>query len=213
MTAPVQLIQFARWPLAGQVKTRLEPALGRDGALAAHIRLTLTVLERLTASGHPVAMAWDRALVLPPDAAAPILDAMDRFGVSSWIQQGRDLGERMTSALTEGLMAADIAMVIGSDCPSVDAAYIAQAQRTLQQAEVVFGPSDDGGYVLIGARRTRAAMLEQVEWGSGRALAQSITAVRGAGLSVTTLEPRWDVDEPADWDRFLSMMAQSPTGG
>lgn len=213
MNAPVQLIQFAKWPCPGQVKTRLEPALGRDGALAAHIRLTLAVLEQLVASGYPVTMAWDRALAIPPAEAAAILWFMESRGVASGTQQGRDLGERMTHALTSALADADRVMIIGSDCPSVDAGYIEQARQALEQADVVFGPSDDGGYVLIGARRTMPAMLAGVEWGSERALEQSIAAARKAGLHVASLAPRWDVDEPADWDRFLSMTAQSPTAG
>lgn len=213
MKASVQLIQFAKWPHPGQVKTRLEPALGRDGALAAHVRLTLAVLEQLVASGYPVRMAWDRALAVPPVEAAPILRAMESQGVLSGTQQGRDLGERMTHALTSSLAEADRVMVIGSDCPSVDAGYIEQAREALEQADVVFGPSDDGGYVLIGARRTMPSMLSGVEWGSDRALEQSIAAARRARLLVATLAPRWDVDEPADWDRFLSMAPQSPTAG
>lgn len=211
MKPSVQLIQFAKWPRLGQVKTRLEPALGRQGALDAHIRLTLAVLRRLLASGYPVALAWDRALVTPPAEAAPVLGAMEASGVQPLVQQGQDLGERMTHALAVALEHADMAMIIGSDCPSVDAGYIEQARSALQQADLVFGPSDDGGYVLIAARRTTPGMLGGVEWGSERALAQSVAAAREAGLSVATLDPRWDVDEPADWDRFLAMVDQSPT--
>jgi rSAM/selenodomain-associated transferase 1 len=213
MRSTVQLIQFAKWPRAGRVKTRLEPALGRQGALAAHIRLTTTVLARLQGSGYPVVLAWDQFLETPPEESGPVLAAMEKYRILPTIQQGADLGERMTHALGDALQGADNAMVIGSDCPSVDAAYIEQARQALDQADVVFGPSDDGGYVLIGARITRPGMLDGVAWGTAKALEQSIAAVRRAGLSVATLEPRWDVDEPADWDRFIAMMDQSSTGG
>src|SRR5699024_10520553 len=150
----VQLIQFAKWPRAGGVKNRLEPALGRQGALQAHIRLTLTAMEQLHDSGHALQLAWDEAVDAPPPEAQSVLAAMAKHQIRQAIQDGADLGERMTHALTDGLQSADLAMIIGSDCPSVDAAYIEQARQLLTQADVVFGPSDDGGYVLIGARRT-----------------------------------------------------------
>lgn len=213
MTSGLQLIQFAKWPRLGGVKTRLASALGDEGALNAHIRLTLTVMERLVQSGYPVTLAWDRVMAEPPAEAASILQAMAASGVGQSTQQGADLGERMTRALATGLRGADIAMVIGSDCPSVDADYIEQARSALAQSDVVFGPSDDGGYVLIAARRTRREMLQGVAWGSERALEQSMAAVRNAGLRVATLGPRWDVDEPADWRRFLAEFGQSRTGG
>lgn len=213
MNRQLQLIQFARWPRPGRVKTRLEPELGVNGALQAHIRLTLTVMARLQASGHPLQLVWDEPLVTPPAESRPILDALARHDIQTGLQQGANLGERMIHALSTALSHAGRAMIIGSDCPSVDASYIEQARVLLDQADVVFGPSDDGGYVLIGARRTAPDMLSGVAWGTSGALTQSICATERSGLSVALLPPRWDVDEPADWYRFIRFMAQSESGG
>ncbi len=213
MSVPVQLIQFAKWPEAGRVKTRLEPLLGREGALEAHIRLTLTVLNNLAATGHPVNFYWDRPLTEPPAEATPVLAALEAEGVLQRVQSGADLGARMTSALAAGLTRADTAMIIGSDCPSVDNGYIEEAREALVEADLVFGPSDDGGYVLIGARTTSAEMLAGVAWGTADALEQSLAAAQKAGLRVATLSPRWDVDEPEDWARFTDCFGQSPTAG
>ena len=213
MNTTVQLFQFAKWPDKGRVKTRLAATLGEDGALHAHITLTLTVLEQLRQCGYPMALAWDRDLDEPPAGAGPILNAVAGYGIGQLIQQGQDLGERMTQALSRGLREADRAIVVGSDCPSVDAGYVEKAVAALEEADVVFGPSDDGGYVLIGARRATPGMLQQVAWGSETALEDSVAAVSNAGLSVAILAPRWDVDEPEDWARFLSEFGQSPTGG
>ena len=213
MTVQVQLVQFAKWPEKGRVKTRLARALGDELALHAHVTLTLTVLEQLRLSGYPLALAWDRPIDEPPAAAGPILNALAGYGIAQVIQQGADLGERMTRALADGLTDADRVIIVGSDCPSVDANYVNEAVEALDQADVVFGPSEDGGYVLIGARRTHPGMLGNVPWGSDKALEQSRVAATNAGLRVVTLSPRWDVDEPEDWQRFLAEFAQSPTGG
>ncbi|MEX2474400.1 TIGR04282 family arsenosugar biosynthesis glycosyltransferase [Marinobacter sp.] len=197
------IMQFSKWPEEGRVKTRLMPELGARGAMEAHIRLSLQVLDNLLASGFPVQLWWDRALEPVPEAAARIVSQLLAAGVMTGIQQGETLGQRMEAALDEALQSYDKAVVVGSDCPSVDPEYVRQAVAALDTSDVVLGPSNDGGYVLIGARRTLPGMLNNVDWGTERVLHQTCHRLAGHGLSVTQLEPRWDVDEPADWQRFL----------
>ncbi|MEQ9546422.1 MAG: TIGR04282 family arsenosugar biosynthesis glycosyltransferase [Marinobacter sp.] len=203
----VLVMQFSKWPEEGRVKTRLMPALGASGALAAHVRLSLAVLENLIASGFPVQFWWDRALEQAPDAAAPVLSRLDAAQITTGIQQGENLGQRMEAALARVLEHHDKALVVGSDCPSVDPDYVRQAVAELDTSDVVLGPSNDGGYVMIGARRVVAGMLDGVNWGTGSVLDQTCTRMAGLELSVSLLPPRWDVDEPEDWQRFLD---QSP---
>lgn len=201
----VVLIQFAKWPELGRVKTRLIPALGEQGALAAHQRLTLAVLDNLLATGLPVEFWWDRALTAPPLAATSVLDKILAAGVVQRFQQGADLGARMQQALASGLEHNHKVLIIGSDCPAVDAAYVAQAVAALDQADMVMGPSDDGGYVLIGARKTTSGMLDGIAWGSPQVLEKTCGKLREEGLSHRLLEPRWDVDEAEDWERFIRL--------
>jgi len=197
------VMQFAKWPEAGRVKTRLMPQLGKQGALEAHITLSLAVLNQLSFSGCEVRFLWDRELPSLPEAAAPIIKRIEALGLRQGFQQGNVLGERMEAALAEGLAERSKALIIGSDCPSVDADYIHQALQALDKADVVLGPSDDGGYVLIGARTHLAGMLEGVSWGTDRALAETVSRLDAVGLSCVQLSPRWDVDEPEDWQRFV----------
>jgi rSAM/selenodomain-associated transferase 1 len=199
----VVLLQFAKWPELGRVKTRLIPALGEQGALAAHQRLTLSVLDNLLASGLPVEFWWDRTLAAPPVEARSVLDKILATGVMQHFQQGADLGARMQHALATGLERNHKVLIIGSDCPVVDAGYVAQAVAALDHADVVMGPSDDGGYVLLGARRTTAGMLDGITWGSPQVLEQTCRRLLENCLSHRLLEPRWDVDEAEDWERFI----------
>lgn len=203
------VIQFAKWPEAGRVKTRLMPLLGAEGAMNAHLELTAQVLDNLVASGRQVQFWWDRERSDVPAEAAPILSKLQDYGVGQGVQQGADLGLRMTSALAEGLQRYARAMIVGSDCPSVDPAYVAAAFRALTDHDVVLGPSDDGGYVLIGVRRVVPGMLEGIAWGTPEVLERTCERLAGCGLSVHLLEPRWDVDEPGDWQRYLALL-QSP---
>lgn len=201
----VLLIQFAKWPELGKVKTRLIPALGEQGALAAHQRLTLAVLDNLLATGLPVEFWWDRTLAAPPVEADSVLDKILAASVAQCFQQGPDLGARMQHALASGLEQYHKVLIVGSDCPSVEAGYVAEAVSALDQTDVVMGPSDDGGYVLIGARRTTPGMLDGIAWGSPQVLEQTCGQLRELGLSHRLLEPRWDVDEAEDWERFIRL--------
>ncbi|WP_150909465.1 TIGR04282 family arsenosugar biosynthesis glycosyltransferase [Marinobacter halotolerans] len=197
------VMQFAKWPERGRVKTRLMPELGEQGALAAHVALSLAVLERLCASGYEVRFLWDRSLPETPQPAGPIIERIQALGVKQGTQQGDVLGERMEAALAQGLAEFPKALIVGSDCPSVDPGYVQQAVQALETADVVLGPSDDGGYVLIGARTHRPGMLDRISWGTDQALEQTIARLAEVGLSCAQLPPRWDVDEPGDWQRFV----------
>lgn len=201
---PAVLLQFAKWPEPGRVKTRLIPALGIDGALDAHMQLTTSVLTHLAATELPLEFWWDRPLPVIPEAAAALVAALNQRAILQKVQWGNDLGARMMNALGYGLERYGKAIIVGSDCPSVDADYVQEAIVALDQADVVLGPSDDGGYVLIGARAVAPGMLEQIAWGGPQVLEQTLRRLANVNLSARLLEPRWDVDEPADWQRYLN---------
>lgn len=196
------LMQFAKWPQKGQVKTRLAADLGERKALEAHLVLTDTVLQNLMNSGLPLTFWWDRDMTTPPIEAEGILLRLRKGGIPQRVQQGMDLGERMANALDEAITHAGGAMIVGSDCPAVTPDYIRRASQALETADVVLGPSDDGGFVLIGAKRTVPGMLDGPAWGSEQALEQTVAQLDRKGLQVACLEPLWDVDEPEDWARF-----------
>ncbi|MDO6825459.1 TIGR04282 family arsenosugar biosynthesis glycosyltransferase [Marinobacter sp. 1_MG-2023] len=196
------VMQFAKWPEAGRVKTRLIPALGVFGALNAHITLTLAVLDNLYGSGHPVQFWWDRSVETVPSDSQSIVRTIEQRNLIQKVQQGANLGDRMLNALGNALESHPLAMIVGSDCPSVEPGYVHQALVALEEYDVVLGPSDDGGYVLIGARRVVPHMLDDIDWGTEAVLEQTCERLKKLGLSVALLEPRWDVDEPEDWARF-----------
>lgn len=202
MQYPPALMQFAKWPQKGQVKTRLAAELGERKALEAHLVLTDTVLKNLMDSGYPLTFWWDRELTETPIEAEGILLRLRKGGIPQRVQQGADLGERMANALDEAIAHAGAGMIVGSDCPAVTPDYVRRAAQALETADVVIGPSNDGGFVLIGAKRSVPGMLEGPAWGSEQALAQTQTALHEKGLQVECLEPLWDVDEPEDWARF-----------
>ena len=74
------LIQFAKWPQLGRVKTRLANTIGESAALDAHIQLTQSVLATLAQTGWPIQFWWDRALQVSPPEAMPLIEAIEAAG-------------------------------------------------------------------------------------------------------------------------------------
>lgn len=196
-----RLLQFAREPVPGQVKTRLQPVLDAAGACELHIALLTHTARQLAAVAH-----CERELWVAGDPGHPALlhaASLGRAGVRR--QRGTDLGERMHHALDTALADAQRVVLVGSDCPGLDAAYVEAAFAALATADVVLGPALDGGYVLIGVRRVDARLFRAVPWGTGAVLAETLTRVDALGWQVALLEPRRDIDRPEDlaaWEPF-----------
>lgn len=189
-TADSLIIVFARAPLAGQVKTRLIPRLGAEGAARLQRRLI-------------------RAAVRTARAVAPVELHVTRahswlrgLGVPLRLQRGRDLGERMYHALCRRPRA----VLIGSDAPALRPADLCRALRWLRGGtDVVLAPAEDGGYALIAARRIDARVFEGVRWGTDDVLARTLDNLRRCGARYRLLRTVWDVDRPEDLDRLRSL--------
>lgn len=195
-----RILFFAKTPVAGQVKTRLQPALGKAGALQLHRQLIRFGWQQLSRSAQAPLQLWASA-----SGGEDFFRELD--GVSHVYQQyGRDLGERMHNATVDALTEADFVVVVGADCPSVDGNYVAQALALLAAGvPVVLGPADDGGYVLIGLRAATAPAFADIDWGQPQVLQQTRQRLQSAGLRWQELSPKWDVDRPEDLARLASL--------
>lgn len=197
-----KLLVFAKAPVRGRVKTRLQPVLNEEAALQLHKKLIAYTWQRLS-----------RQDLLPAQLWASEAGYEGFFlGLCSarqlHIQTGNDLGERMRLAAGAALTDAAMVLIVGADCPSVDPDYLATALHKLSSgAQVVLGPATDGGYVLVGLRDPVVAdMFEGIDWGSDQVLQQTRGRLRKAGIDWQELSPRWDVDRPED----LAGLAQLP---
>jgi rSAM/selenodomain-associated transferase 1 len=198
----VLLCLFARAPELGRVKRRLAAEIGPRAALEAHQRLVREALQRLTGVPGLSTELWlagsvEVASQRWPEAGAVPLRA----------QCGGDLGARMHHALRDSLQRGTRALVVGTDCPSIDAAYVRGAAAVLAHADVVLGPAEDGGYGLIGAHRAVAERLEplfrDMPWGTDRVRDTTLERCAAAGLRCIEQARVWDVDTLADWQRYL----------
>jgi rSAM/selenodomain-associated transferase 1 len=192
------LVVFARAPIPGAAKTRLVPALGTEGAARLQQRMTEHILAATRAAAlGPVAL-W-----CAPSADHPFFAACrERFGVSLHTQPDGGLGERLRAAHDAAFQHHDGLLVIGTDCPILDAGRLQEAAADLEDSEAVLVPAEDGGYVLLGLRRPCASAFDGIDWGGERVAAQTRERLHAAGVCCRVRQPLWDVDRPEDLARL-----------
>jgi uncharacterized protein len=203
MTVPdsTALLVFARAPQPGTVKTRLIPLLGSEGAAGLHARLVKRTLETARAAGF-------RRIELhgAPDCEDPFFRfCAGHYGVGLVPQAPGNLGARMLAAFESAVAAYPRALLVGSDCPSLTARHLREAERALRDgANAVLAPCEDGGYALMGLQRVHRALFEGIAWGSGSVAADTRARLDGLGWRWHELETLWDVDRPEDYKRLLA---------
>lgn len=198
MTEQDLLIVFARRLRPGEVKTRLIKGYGAQGALAVYRQLLDCTLGLAGAFPGQVCLSVDQH-----DQQLQQI-AIDQ-GWHYALQQGDGLGERMSHALAEGLARYRRVLLIGSDCVALTLPYLQQALAALEQYPVVFGGSEDGGYVLLGScdpQWWQRQRFQGVRFGQPQALRDSLACFPEP--VTTTLPALWDVDEPEDVARAVA---------
>src|SRR6266581_8257066 len=201
-----RVIVFARAPEPGKVKTRLIPALGEAGAAALHRRLVMHSLRAATDAQLGAVEPW-RA----PDIGDPFfLECERRLGASLPPQGEGDLSARMQRAFESALARSRRAILVGSDIPVLSARYLRDADQALGRGdEIVIGPAEDGGYVLIGLSRCDPELFRDIPWGGSEVLAETRRRIAALGWRVTELPALWDVDRPEDLERLPEEMRES----
>ena len=191
---PVILL-FAKAPVPGKVKTRLQPVLSPEQSAELHSSFVGDALEWLSGFTSIV----DIELHLNEATMA-----WSEFPYRRVLQSEGDLGQRMWNAMQQAFdEGRKQVLILGSDAPTLPAEYL----HTLldSSADVTFGPTEDGGYYAIQIRRLPEGLFDGVEWSTDRALEQSVDSARRCGLTVA-IGPRWfDIDSPAD---LVSLVAQ-----
>jgi uncharacterized protein len=197
------LMLFSRVPVLGKVKTRLMPALGAAGALALHETLLQQKIDLLQRQQVATAQLW-----LDENIENEEHTFLDKCKLPIHIQQGGDLGARMAHAMLTALQSHAQALIIGTDCPDLDEAYVARAQAALLEGQrIVLGPALDGGYCLVGMQAPFVSIFEGISWGSASVLQQSLSVICDLGLNSCLLNALRDIDRPEDLKYFPNLYA------
>lgn len=196
---------FARAPVPGKCKTRLIPALGAEGAAGLAAQLLARTL--VVIAPRPAEL-W-----CTPDCEHPLFARLRRNGLRCRAQSGRDLGHRMLHAFSHMLQRAPWAVIVGTDCPELEAADLDRAGAALEaEADAVLGPAHDGGYYLLGLRRPRPELFVHMPWGQPQLLTRTRATMAGLAMRWEELPVRHDLDRPTDLEYHASCL-QAMMGG
>ncbi|MDH5218295.1 MAG: TIGR04282 family arsenosugar biosynthesis glycosyltransferase [Gammaproteobacteria bacterium] len=201
------LIIFAKAPVPGYAKTRLIPELGEQGAADLHKALCLRTIKQ---SISPV--EWDTLLWCAPDQQARFFqDIKKTHGLDLFDQPEGDLGQKMFNAFEQVLEKYDQAVIIGTDCPVMEAARVRQAFAALSDGfAAVINPAEDGGYVLLGLKKSQPIVFKDIKWGGADVYLHTMQHMDEARLSYKELEVLWDVDDADDLKRYLALRSNKP---
>jgi rSAM/selenodomain-associated transferase 1 len=216
----VALAIMAKAPRPGQVKTRLCPPLDPMEAAGLARAFLLDRIEQVRGLAARRAIAY-----APGDARGVFEDVAPDFEL--FAQQGDDLGARMAAAIDHVLTggagaarpvsghAATGAVLVGTDSPTVPRQLLADAMRYVATGDVdlVLGPSEDGGYYLIGLRLPRPELFVDMAWSTPAVLPETLRRAEALGLRTAMLPAWFDVDTGADLERLERELATSPGPG
>ncbi|AVH66834.1 hypothetical protein CDG77_12670 [Nostoc sp. 'Peltigera membranacea cyanobiont' 213] len=198
------LIIFTRYPEPGKTKTRLIPALGNLGAANLQRKMTEHTIFQVQELQKKIAISMEVRF-----AGGNLQLMQDWLGLDLVYQsQGEgDLGSRMARSLFDAFESgADKVIIIGTDCPGVNAQILTTAFEKLHSFDLVLGPALDGGYYLIGLCQPIPELFANIKWGTAQVFQKTLEIARKINLSHVNLSPLADIDRPEDlpiWEQVL----------
>ncbi len=199
-----RIVVFAKAPRPGQVKTRLATALGAAEAARVYAGWLEAAVTRLTEACLAPLELW-----VTPDVDHPLFQRLAAAsGAELHVQPSGDLGQRMHQVMLQCLAWNEAVVLIGSDCPAMQPEYVRRALAAMDAGiDTVLGPTEDGGYVLLGLRKVIAPLFGDIPWSTPAVLRITRRRLRAAGQSWAELETLWDIDSLKDYERWQARQA------
>jgi rSAM/selenodomain-associated transferase 1 len=201
------LLVVAKRPAPGQTKTRLSPPLSPERAAALYecfLGDTLDLVRQVPGAQPVIAF-------LPPSEQAYFSRLAPDFELV--LQEGADLGARLDNALTHYLqLGYQRVVIMDSDSPTLPLDCLVAAFAALDDADVVLGPCDDGGYYLIGLKQPAPRLLREVPMSTPTVAADTLALAAEAGLRVNLLPLWYDIDNVATLHRLSAELAGALNG-
>ena len=196
------IIIFAKYPQAGNVKTRLARTTGNEFAAnfykicAEH---TFAEIKKITDNNIAKYLFYSEESEK---------DKIRRWVGSDFItyaQTGKNLGEKMKNAFNKIFKNGfEQVLVIGTDLPDLSANLIKDAFNTLTKTEIVIGPSADGGYYLLGMKKLHNFLFEDIIWSTDEVYAETLKKIEQKKLKFAKLTVLNDIDTEIDLKRWLN---------
>lgn len=196
------IIIFIKNPELGKVKTRLAKGVGDAMALQVYtelLEITRAKVCQLTA---------DKYLYY-----SSFLDTSDGWSGIDFIkmvQSAGNLGTKMANAFQEVLSNKPLdksphkVLIIGSDCAALSVEIMQNAFQQLDAADIVIGPTHDGGYYLLGMKVFYHQLFQNIQWSTESVFRETIDIANQLGLTYQSLPMLHDIDTKEDWEHELS---------
>lgn len=191
------LLVFAKNPTLGKVKTRLAKSIGKEKALEIYkalLKKTASVLEELEVDIHLYYSDY-----IEKD------DLFSSLAIQKKRQIGEQLGERMSNAFRESLVAYDKAVIIGTDLWTLESQDVTNAFKALEHNTAVIGPSADGGYYLLGITEFLPQIFLNKQWGTSSVLPNTLKDLKS--IKHHLLTEKNDVDTFLDLEEYPTLKA------
>lgn len=188
------LIVFLKKPELGKVKTRLAVGIGKQNSLLIYKNLVLKAINTFVGN-------WDVQLHWA-------YDIPDNYknNSNSFIQTGTDIGEKMMNAINFGLVNYPKVILVGADIPRLNATVIGEAFKNLENSDLVLGPALDGGYYLIGTKKSYPDIFGLSKWSHEGVLNDTITIAKQLNISYSFTESLNDLDTKEDLAEFPELL-------
>lgn len=202
------LLVFAKLPLPGAVKTRLTALLSDEEAAQLYEAFLLDALDQYRTLGVAV------RLYLAPGEAGGVPEAWYQRCDSLRWQQGDGLGARMQQAFLDGFAAGfERLVIIGTDHPTLPTEYVKAAFHALDQPLAIsLGPSDDGGYYLLGLNDYFPDLFQGMSYSHSAVFEQTLERATATQAGITVLPSWYDVDTPDALRRLAHDLAEQTEG-
>lgn len=199
------LLVVAKEPVPGRVKTRLRGLMSPEMTTEFYLCLLRDTLHLMRQASDVTC-----GIVFTPAESRAYFEALAPAGFVLHAQRGSGLGERLLHAFEDFLEGGYSRIIImNSDSPTLPLAYLEEAFGLLDTHDVVFGPSEDGGYYLVGASAPHPTLFLDIQMSTSTVLEETLPRADAAGLSVALLPAWFDVDLPADVMRLRDELSRN----
>ena len=204
------LVVMARAPRAGEVKTRLIGALTAEEARGLYVAFlgdTFALMEEVMEERDELSLV----LCYTPEGEEEAFEEIEREGSMMIPQRGSDLGERLRNCFIDLFgLGFESVIVIGADSPTLPGELVYDAFDSLEDpSDVIIGPTEDGGYYLIGMRKLHEQIFEKIPWSTDGVLAATADRIKQIGSNLIVMPEWYDVDTPEELERLKQQLTET----
>ena len=193
------LIVFVRYPEKGKVKTRLAEGTNKNFASGVYKLCAEKIFRELNSLKK-----FNKYVFYSEEKDRDRIIKWTKKKFLYFAQQGDNLGEKMNNAFEFVLSQYNQkAIIVGSDIPDLSKEIILQAEETLNESDIVIGPSHDGGYYLLGMKNVHKNLFKDIEWGSRLVFNSTMEKALSLNLKVKESQMLRDIDTKEELDNWL----------